>query len=76
MGNERIVLTPVLYVFSPIYKKNNTAEDNLQKEVIEEFNGAVVLDGSIAAIPIADFSVFLFRHTVVLLDVHVQLEHP
>ena len=43
----------------------NTTEDNLQEEVIEELNGAVVL------IPIADF-----RHTVFLLGMHGQLEHP
>ena len=43
MVNERIVLTPVLDVFSPIYKMKNTAEDDLQEEVIEGQNGAVVL---------------------------------
>ena len=43
----------------------NTTEDNLQEEVIEELNGAVVL------IPIADF-----RHTVLLLGVQLQLQHP
>ena len=74
--NERIVLTPVLDVFSPIYKMKNTTEDNLQEEVIEELNGAVVLNGSVAAIPIAEFSVFLSRHTAFLLGVHGQLEHP
>ena len=49
----------------------NTTEDNLQEEVIEELNGAVVLNGSVAAIPIADF-----RHTVLLLGVQLQLQHP
>ena len=35
VGNEIIVLlTPVLDVFSPIYKLKNTTEDNLQEEVI------------------------------------------
>ena len=43
----------------------------LKEEVIEELNGAVVLNGSVAAIPIADFG-----HTVFLLGVHGQLEHP
>ena len=43
----------------------------LKEEVIEELNGAVVLNSSVAAIPIADF-----RHTVFLLGVHGQLEHP
>ena len=71
MGNEIIVLTQVLDVFSPIYKMKNTTEENLQEEVIEELNGAVVLNGSVAAIPIADF-----RHTVFLLGVHGQLQHP
>ena len=71
MVNERIVLTPVLDVFSPIYKMKNTTEDNLQEEVIEELNGAVVLTGGVAAIPIADF-----RHTVLLLGVQLQLQHP
>ena len=74
-GNEIIVLTPVLDVFSPIYKMKSTAEDDLQEEVIEGQNGAVVLDGNVAAIPIAEFSVFLSRHTAFLLDVHGQLEH-
>ena len=63
MGNEIIVLTPVLDVFSPIYKMKSTAEDDLQEEVIEWQNGAVVLDGSVAAIPIADLSVFLSSQT-------------
>ena len=71
MVNERIVLTPVLDVFSPIYKMKNTTEDNLQEEVIEELNRAVVLNGSVAAITIADF-----RHTVLLLGVQLQLQHP
>ena len=56
VGNEIIVLTPVLDVFSPIYKMKSTAEDDLQEEVIEGQNGAVVLDGNVAAIPIAEFS--------------------
>ena len=56
VGNEIIVLTPVLDVFSPIYKMKSTAEDNLQEEVIEWQNGAVVLDGNVAFIPIAEFS--------------------
>ena len=71
MVNERIVLTPVLDVFSPIYKMKNTTEDNLQEEVIEELNGAVVLNDGVAAIPIADF-----RHTVLPLGVQLQLQHP
>ena len=71
VGNEIIVLTPVLDVFSPIFKMKSTAEDNLQEEVIEELNGAVVLNGSVAAISIVDF-----RHTVFLLGVHGQLQHP
>ena len=71
MGNEIIVWTPVLDVFSPIYKMKSTAEDNLQEEVIEELNGAVVLNGSVAAISIVDF-----RHTVLPLGVHGQLQHP
>ena len=71
VGNEIIVLTPVLDVFSPIYKMKSTAEDNLQEEVIEELNGAVVLNGSVAAISIVDF-----RHTVLPLGVHGQLQHP
>ena len=71
MGKEIIVLTPVLDVFSPIYKMKNTTEDNLQEEVIEELNGAVVLNSSVTAIPIADF-----RHSVFLLGVHGQLQHP
>ena len=56
VGNEIIVLTPVLDVFSPIFKMKSTAEDDLQEEVIEGQNGAVVLDGNVAAIPIAEFS--------------------
>ena len=56
MRNEIIVLTPVLDVFSPIYKMKSTAEDNLQEEVPEWQNGVVVLDGNVAAIPIAEFS--------------------
>ena len=56
MGNEIIVLTPVLDVFSPIFKMKSTAEDDLQEEVIEGQNGAVVLDGNVAAIPIPEFS--------------------
>ena len=76
VGNEIIVLTPVLDVFSPIYKMKSTAEDDLQEEVIEGQNEAVVLDGNVAAIPIAEFSVFLSRHTAFLLGVHGQLEHP
>ena len=51
MGNEIFVLTPVLDVFSPIYKMKSTAEDDLQEEVIEGQNGAVVLDGNVAAVP-------------------------
>ena len=43
----------------------------LKEEVIEELNGAVVLNGSVAAIPIADF-----RHTVFLLGMHGHLQHP
>ena len=34
----------------------STAEDDLQEEVIKWQNGAVVLDGNFAAIPIAEFS--------------------
>ena len=75
MGNEIIVLTPVLDVFSPIYKMKSTAEDDLQEEVIEGQNGAVVLDGNVAVIRIAEFSVFLSRHTAFLLGMHSQLEH-
>ena len=75
MRNEIIILTPVLDVFSPIYKMKSTAEDDLQEEVIEGQNGAVVLDGNVAAIPIAEFSVFLSRHTAFLLGMHGQLEH-
>ena len=41
-GNEIIVLTPVLDVFSPIYKMKNTAEDDILEKVIEGLNGAVV----------------------------------
>ena len=76
VGNEIIVLTPVLDVFSPIYKMKSFAEDDLQEEVIEGQNGAVVLDGNVAVIRIAEFSVFLSRHTAFLLGVHGQLEHP
>ena len=54
----------------------NTAEDDLQEEVIEGQNGAVVLDGDVAAIPIAEFSAFLSRHTASLLGVHSQPEQP
>ena len=75
-GNELIVLTPVLDVFSPIYKMKSTAEDDLQEEVIEWQNGAVVLDGNVAVIRITEFSVFLSRHTAFLLGVHGQLGHP
>ena len=50
MDNEIIVLTPVLDVFSPIYKMKSTAEDDLQEEVIEGQNGAVVLDGNVASL--------------------------
>ena len=75
VGNEIIVLTPVLDVFSPIFKMKSTAEDDLQEGVIEGQNGAAVLDGNVAAIPIAEFSVFLSRHTAFLLGVHGQLEH-
>ena len=75
VGNEIIILTPVLDVFSPIYKMKCTAEDDLQEEVIEWQNGAVVLDGNVAAIPIAELSVFLSRHTAFLVGVHGQLEH-
>ena len=42
-GNEIIVLTPVLDVFSAIYKMKSFAEDDLQEEVIKWQNGAVVL---------------------------------
>ena len=38
----------------------NTTEDNLQEEVIEELNGAVVLNGGVAAIPIADIGHIVF----------------
>ena len=76
VGNKIIVLTPVLDVFSPIFKMKSTAEDDLQEEVIEGQNGAVVLDGNVAAIPIAEFSVFLSRQTAFLLGVHGQLEQP
>ena len=34
----------------------NTAEDDLQEEVIEWQKGAFVLDGNVAAISIAEFS--------------------
>ena len=54
----------------------STAEDDLLEEVIEGQNAAVVLDGKVAAIPIAEFSVFIYRHTAFLLGVHGQLEHP
>ena len=74
-GNEIIALTPVLDLFSPIYKMKSFAEDDLQEEVIEGQNGAVVLDGNVAAIPIAELSVFLSRHTAFLLGLHGQLEH-
>ena len=46
VGNEIIVLTPVLDVFSPIYKMKSTAEDHLQEGVIEGQNWAAVLDGN------------------------------
>ena len=46
VGNEIIVLTPVIDVFSPNFKMKSTAEDYLQEEVIEGQNGAVVLDGA------------------------------
>ena len=75
VGNEIIVLTPVLDIFSPIYKMKSTAEDNLQEEVVEGQNEAVVLDGNVAVIRIAEFSVFLSRHTAFLLGVHGQLKH-
>ena len=58
-----------------VLRPRPTAEDDLQEEVIEGQNGAVVLDGNVAAIPIAEFSVFLSRHTAFLLGVHGQLEH-
>ena len=54
----------------------STAEDDIQEEVIEGLNGAVVLDGNVAAIPIAEFSVFLSTHTAFLLGVHGRLEQP
>ena len=59
-----------------VLRPRPTAEDDLQEEVIEGQNGADVLDGNVTAIPIAEFSVFLSRHTAFLLGVQGQLEHP
>ena len=49
------MLTPTIDVFSPMYTKNN-----LQEKVVESQNGAVVLDGGVAAIAINVFGKTVF----------------
>ena len=49
------MLTPTIDVFSPMYTKNN-----LQEKVVESQNGAVVLDGGVAAIAITVFGKTVF----------------
>ena len=55
MGKEKSMLTPTIDLFSPMYTKNN-----LQEKVVESQNGAVVLDGGVAAIAITVFGKTVF----------------
>ena len=49
------MLTPTIDLFSSMYTK-----DNLQEKVVESQNGAVVLDGGVAAIAITVFGKTVF----------------
>ena len=49
------MLTPTIDLFSSMYTKNN-----LQEKVVESQNGAVVLDGGVAAIAITVFGKTVF----------------
>ena len=60
------MLTTTLDVFSPMYTKNN-----LQEKVVESKNGAVVLDGRVAAIAIT-----VFGKTVFVLGLNGHLKRP
>ena len=60
------MLTPTIDLFSPMYIKNN-----LQEKVVESQNGAVVLDGGVAAIAIT-----VFGKTVSVLGLNGHLKPP
>ena len=60
------MLTPTIDLFSSINIKNN-----LQEKVVESQNGAVVLDGGVAAIAIT-----VFRKTVFVLGLSGHLKRP
>ena len=60
------MLTPTIDLFSSMYIKNN-----LQEKVVESKNGAVVLDGRVAAIAIT-----VFGKTVFVLGLNDHLKRP
>ena len=60
------MLTPTIDLFSSMYIKNN-----LQEKVVESQNGAVVLDGGVAAIAIT-----VFGKTVSVLGLNGHLKPP
>ena len=60
------MLTPTIDLFSSMYIKNN-----LQEKVVESQNGAVVLDGGVAAI-----SITVFGKTVSVLGLNGHLKPP
>ena len=60
------MLTPTIDLFSSINIKNN-----LQEKVVESQNGAVVLDGGVAAIAIT-----VFGKTVFFLGLNGHLKRP
>ena len=66
MGKEKSMLTPTIDLFSSINIKNN-----LQEKVVESQNGAVVLDGGVAAIAIT-----VFGKTVFVLGLNGHLKRP
>ena len=66
MGKEKSMLTPTIDLFLSMYTKNN-----LQEKVVESKNGAVILDGRVAAIAIT-----VFGKTVFVLGLNGHLKRP
>ena len=60
------MLTPTIDLFSSMYIKNN-----LQEKVVESQNGAVVVNGGVAAIAIT-----VFGKTVFVLGLNCHLKRP